>query len=97
MGVSLSMEMGSLSGLSVPVCRLFLGGGVSVRDIPPHTSTTMPSYVHKCVVFCSWVDQGVGLCKTYLPLCREMGSVSLGLLSQGERVSGVSMAETPKR
>ena len=44
------------------------------------------SYFHKCLLFCSWGPQGVGLCQTDLPLSRGMGSFSGGSLS---------MADTP--
>ena len=44
------------------------------------------SYFHKCLLFCSWGPQGVGLCQTDLPLSRVMGSFSGGSLS---------MADTP--
>lgn len=46
------------------------------------------SSVHKCVLFCSWGDQGVGLCQTYLPLSRGMGCPSGASLSRETGVGG---------
>ena len=46
------------------------------------------SSVHKCVLFCSWGDQGVALCQTYLPLSRGMGCPSGASLSRGTGVGG---------
>ena len=47
------------------------------------------SSVHNCVLFCSWGDQGIGVCQTYLPLSRGMGSPSGASLSRGTGVGGL--------